>query len=315
MSPNRTTLIAFAGALALAPAALAAEATYPLGSRVGLVPPPGFVAEEKVHGFVNRENNGLIIIIEMPKSAYAEIGRTMTPAALKKQGVIQEKRESLALGGGKAILIAGRQAAEGTQFRKWILVAQLPDLTALVTTQIPLPAAGAYSEAAIHAALASLAARARVPIDEFVALMPFRFGDLAGMRPLRVAGPAAILLTDGPRDDADAVDQPLLLVAAVPGGPAQSEQRETFARNYFGNIAGYTDVRVTGSEMLRLGGSHVHEVRADARHVATGRDVKIVQWIRFGTTAFVHLVGIAPAQDWTQAFLRFRGVRDGLAPR
>jgi hypothetical protein len=40
-----------------------------------------------------------------------------------------------------------------------------------------------------------------------------------------------------------------------------------------------------------------------------------VQWLRFGGGVFLHLVGTAPTAAWTQAYARFRSVRDGIEPR
>jgi hypothetical protein len=43
--------------------------------------------------------------------------------------------------------------------------------------------------------------------------------------------------------------------------------------------------------------------------------MQIVQWLRFGTGAYLRILGIAPKQNWTPTFTRFRAVRDGLSPR
>jgi len=293
----------------------AAEPLFPAGSRIGLVPPADFIAEENFRGFLNHKHDASIIMIELPVGAYAELNKTMTVAALKKQGIVQEKRETLALAAGKGFLVVGRQQAEKTKFRKWIMVAATSDLTALVTVQLPESAKTAYPDAAIRAALASLASRPSVPIEEQLELLPFKFDDLAGFRPIRTAG-AAALLTYGPNDDIDAVEQPRMIVSVTPGGPGNPASRETFARNFFGGIAGFKDVRIVGSEMLRLGGGQqVHEVMAEAKNAKSGQDVKIVQWIRFGGGAFLHIVGVSPIAAWNEAYPRFRGVRDNITPK
>ena len=51
---------------------------------------------------------------------------------------------------------------------------------------------------------------------------------------------------------------------------------------------------------------------ANAKDPATGADVSLVQWLRFGSGAYLHLVGMATTPTWTQAYARFRSVRDGL---
>src|SRR5919109_732248 len=93
-------LLAVPALLAWTIAAQAAEPTFPAGSRLGLVPPAGLTAPSGFRGFLDRDNNASILLIEMPSAAFAEIEKTMTAAALKKQGVVQEKRETIAVKNG-----------------------------------------------------------------------------------------------------------------------------------------------------------------------------------------------------------------------
>jgi hypothetical protein len=93
-----------------------------------------------------------------------------------------ETREAVPLSTGKAFLVIGRQEIDKTKVRKWILVASSPALTALVTVQIPEATKAVYPDAAVRAALATLAIRAAVPIEEQLGLLPFKVGDLAGFR-------------------------------------------------------------------------------------------------------------------------------------
>jgi hypothetical protein len=315
MTPMRPCLVGLIAVLAWSSAAHATEPVFPPGSRIGLVPPAGLVADGNFRGFVDRERSASIIIVEMPAAAYAEIEKTMTVTALKGQGVIQDKRETLALKTGKAFLVQGRQQAEGVKFRKWIMVASAPDITALVTAQIPETAKGVYTDAAIRDALATLVSRPSVPVDEQLGLLPFKMDELAGFRVVRVLGASAVLLTDGPKDEFDTVEQARLMIAAAPGGPEQAAARDTFARNVFSGIGGYKDIRLTNAEMLRLSGQPVHEIQADAKDAKSDKDIKIVQWIRFGNGAFIHLVGVAPVDGWGGVFTRFRSVRDSIGPK
>jgi hypothetical protein len=111
-----------------------------------------------------------------------------------------EKREVVPLSTGKAFLVIGRQEIDKTKVRKWILVASSPALTALVAVQIPEPAKALYPDAAIRAALASLAIRAAVPIEEELGVLPFKIGDLAGFRVAGVVPGRSAALSDAPTD-------------------------------------------------------------------------------------------------------------------
>jgi len=300
-------------ALSAAPA-LAADAVFPTGSKIGLVPPPGLVPSESFRGFEDRTNNVAILLVEMPAAAYRDVEKAMSNDALKKQGVLIDKRENVPLQDGKAQLMIGKQTSEGTKLRKWILIGSTPQTTILVTAIVPDAAANLYPEAALRTALTSLAIRTEVPMDEQLKLLPFKLDDVGSLRAFRVE-PNTVFLTDGPKDGFDAPDQALLVVSAAAGGPGENAQRDIFARNLFTGMPGYKDVQITGSETIRSGGMQTHQLLAEGKDTRTGGDVKFVQWLRFGNGAFVRFVGVAKADGWIEALSRFRTVRDSLAPR
>src|SRR5262249_839689 len=78
--------------------------------------------------------------------------------------------------------VTAHQEVENNKIRKWIFVAGSSALTALVTVQIPDAAKALYPDAAIRAALTTLAIRDSVPVDEQLGLLPFKVNDLAGFR-------------------------------------------------------------------------------------------------------------------------------------
>ena len=160
--------VGFAGAFAfliLAMPALAADPTFPPGSRLGLVPPAGMIPSDKFDGFADPDKDAAILITVLPPAAYPQIEKAFDADALKKKGVTLEKREPVQLSFGKGFVLIGTQVAEKTKFRKWLLVASANDLTALVTVQVPSPDS-AYPDSVIRAALATLAIRPTVPEAE-----------------------------------------------------------------------------------------------------------------------------------------------------
>jgi hypothetical protein len=322
---------AFALLIALTAAAGAAEVTYPPGSRVGLIPPPGLRVSPSFPGFEDREKNVAILLTVLPPEAYAEFEKSDSAEALKRQGAILEKRETLTLPGGQALLVIGRDdespketpkeppketvkeaSKPPIKSRTWLLVASNRDLTVLVTARIPDAAQDAYPEAAIRAALASLAVRDEVPVEEQLGLLPFKVGELAGFKVGGVLAGRAIMLTDAGGGKSI---EPQIRVTLLPGTSADLSGREDLARKIFGSIPGLKDVRISESQALRMGGQPGHEIMASAKEAETGAALNLVQWLRFGGGASLHLVGVAPAAGWTQAYARFRMVRDGIEPR
>jgi hypothetical protein len=297
--------------LALAAPALADDVVYPPGSRIGLVPPPGLHVSTSFPGFEDRDKNVALLLGALPTEAYPEFEKSDSADGLKKLGATLEKRESLTLPTGKALLVVGRQENQST----WMLVAALPDLTAMVTLRIPDTAKDVYPDAVIRAAFASLAVRREVPIEEQLGLLPFRLGDLAGFKIGGVLPGRGVLLTDVAAAAIGNGVEPHIIVAMMPGAPPEAGERDDLARQIFRGIPDLKDVRLTGSQSLRIGGQQGHEIMASAKDPASGTDISIVQWLRFGGGAYLHLVGIATTPAWTPAYARFRAVRDGIDQR
>jgi len=175
--------------------------------------------------------------------------------------------------------------------------------------------AGAYPDEVIRTSLTSLTTRAHVPAEEQLMMVPFKVGELAGMRLVRVVPGVAAQFTDGAQDTLEATEQSHLLIAAAAGGPAESRDRDQFARDAMSGLPPFKDLRLINAEPMRIGGQPGHEVRAQAKDPQTGADIEIVQWLRFGTGAYLRILGFGPKDKWTETFTRFRAIRDGLEPR
>jgi hypothetical protein len=308
--------------MVVAPPARAADPVYPLGSRIGLVPPTGMVPSKSFEGFEDVDKGAAILITALPAAAYADMEKAAVPELLKKGGITVEKREPLQLKFGKGFLIVGTQVADKTHFRKWVLVAAADDLTALVSVQVPEQAT-AYPDTAVRAALATLSLRATVPDAERLSLLPFTVGDLSGFHVEDVLPGRALLLTDAPNgpDQGAPKDMPeqnfgaRLLISAMAGGPAEADDRAHFARLAFDTIGGVKNVQITMSEPLRIGGQPGFQTMAQAKAVSTDANVMVVQWLRFGTSGFLQMIGVSRAEAWTSVLSRLRAVRDSIEPK
>jgi hypothetical protein len=327
------TLLAIAIALiGSAVAVQAAEAVYPVGSHLGLIPPGAMEATNKFDGFVDPKSDAAIVITALPPAAYEQLDKSFDPNLLRKQGVTLDKREPVTLKIGKAILFSGRQTADHEHYRKWVLLAATGELTALVTVQVP-ENDKSYSDLAIRTALESLAVREVVPESEQLSLLPFSVGDLAGFRVQGIVRGRALALTDErppaephpsdkqqsekdakPATAAPAAAAPAahMMIAVLAGGPTEPDDRANFARLAFSEINGIRDARITDAEPLRITGLPGFQTMADAKDARTGADVKVVQWLRFGSGGYLREVGIIPAENWTAALARLRAVRDSI---
>jgi len=295
--------------------AWAADASFPLGSRIGLVAPGAMTPSKTLRGFEDRDTMASMLILELPPQASAEVEKQMTPAALTTQGMTEQQRETVTLKSGTGLLIVGEQVADNKKVRKWILLASTPEASALIAAQVPEDATAKYPDADMRAALLSMTVRPSVPIDEQLRLIPITLTELSGMHAFRVIPNNAVFLTEGPKDLMEATEQPVLVISVAPGGPEQATDRENFARNLFTGLSDFKDVRIIGRDLLRLDNQPTHEIQAEGKDAKTDTPMKLVQWVRFGGGAFIRFVGVARADAWAEAFPKFRAVRDGVKPR
>lgn len=305
--------VALAFSLVAAPlsSAFAADPTFPRGSAIGLVPPPGMVEGQAFAGFEDRDHNASLLIVDMPPDAYEQIDAGFTDTALAGKGITLDKREAFPLKGAKAVLFTGTQTAGPVSLRKWVLLVGTDQLTGLITLQVPESEAAAYPDAAVRTALATLAIRS---IQDQVAALPFAATNLAGFRPVRALAGTTLILTDGPKDVQEGVDQPLFVVTVGGGAPREDERRQ-FALRLLSTLPGVKDLKLERAEPQRISGQTGFEVMATGVDVKTGAPVKLVQWIRFGPSAYIRMVGVTRLDAFPDTYDRLRALRDGVEPR
>lgn len=305
-------LVAWAGlAFVIAPAA--AEPAFPPGLRIGLEPPGDFVVSKRFGGFEDAKRNAAIIILDLPARAYPDLQRSAF--AEDQQGVSGLKREIFPFANGIGVLISGTSNEGGGPIHKWFLMAAansdtIPDLATLVTVQVPDEALSVYSDAVVRKALASVTFRP-TPLKERLGLLPFKLADLAGFRVMQVLPAGGVILTDGPTDDI--TKQPYMIVSVGAGAPDRASDRGRFANDML-STAPLRDLKVQTSEPQRINNGAGYEIRAQAIG-PRGDTVSMVQWLRFGGTGFLRIIGVSKKDDWNALFMRFRAVRDGIEVR
>jgi hypothetical protein len=262
-------------------------------------------------GFENPGKMASITLAEMPPGAYPQLTAGLTREALQKQGVTVTAREELTIAGQPAILIAGDQAGP-VKLRRWVLAIDTADATAFIVAQTGAAQQG-YSDKEMRAALTSVALRPPLPVEEQLAVLPFRLGERAGFRPVRVLAGNALLMTDGPNDTVKQVEQPIVILATGAGPvPPTDEARERLGRAALFANQTLKDFAVERSQSFRLGGVDWHEMVARAKDAASGQPVVVMQTIRFEPGGYLRMVGITRAEGREAVLPRFRAVIDSV---
>ncbi len=300
-----------AAVVAAAPAR-AAEPIFPLNSRIGMTPPPGFVPATKFPGFENPQANAAIVIIDLPTEAYADIEKSLTDEALKARGMTVEVRDPIELKDGRGFVIAGEQVAGTAKRRDIVMAATLSGVATLVTVQIAEEARDAVPDAAVREAFKTVVARAQVPDEEKLSVVPYKVGNLAGFRVVRGGQDGNVLLTDGPEDTVAAVAQPFVLIGLASSEMPKPDERDAFARRVFLGVPGLKEIRILRAEQQRINNQSGYEILAEAKDQRSNTDVTAVQWLRFGQNGYLQMFAIARRDVWNDLFPRLRAVRDGI---
>lgn len=319
---SRPLGVSFALLFALcARTALAADVQFPVGSHIGLAPPPGMVMSDSFPGFEDRERKAGIIISQLPGPAYEQFLKSMNSGAIEVPGVGNAKREIMLTEGGAAHLVTGDQEAEGVKLRKWLMITRRTvanndaDLTFafVVTVQIPADAQSVYTDDIIRKSLGSVKLRGSIPSAEILDKMPFTLNERANFNGVRSILPGrALMLTENADGAEPPADSPVLMVSIGTGAPSHSDERAQFSQNILRNIQGFSNLRMISAEAMRVGGQPGYEVKLEGNSLPDNTEVTIVQWMRFQGGNYIRLVGVAPRVKWNENFTRFRAVRDGV---
>jgi hypothetical protein len=262
-------------------------------------------------GFEDAGRQAAITILDMPVAALESLERA---AFAQSQTDVQNlKREAFPFESGIGVLVSGVATENGEKVHKWFLVASaatgaVRDLATLVSVQVPEKALAIYNEKVVRDALRSVTFRP-APIQEQIGLLPFKLNDIAGFRVMSVL-PGGLILIDSVEDDIS--NYPYMIMAVGRGAPNAAD-RSQFAADLLSQSP-LRNLRMQSSEPLRISNGAGHEIRARAESV-NGKPVNVVQWVRYGGSGFVRIVGVASEAQWETMFNRFRTVRDGVEPR
>jgi hypothetical protein len=315
MMPIRLTsavaLVLGAILLALGPA-LAAEPIFPPGIRIGLTPLVGLSPAKSFVGFETEDGGVKVLMAELPAEAYGEVVNAFKANPAGTGGI---KPESIETPAGLAYYTIENARDGATSVRRYSMILSGGTFSGYVAVQVPENAGKIYTDEAVRQMFASATIRKQVPVDEQLGLMPFKISELSDFKNIRTLAPgAAVILADG--DETTGFEPaPFMVIGLIGATPAQPEDRGRFAQQAATTIPGVRDARITMSEPIRIDGQPGYETRIDATSGKDNTAVTVVQWLKFGSSSSLRIIGSSPRDQWTAAFPRFRAVRDGIQPR
>jgi hypothetical protein len=311
MMPLRL-LSAVALLVAVNSSAFAGDQIFPPGARVGLTPLVGLVPAKAFAGFETEDHGVKVLIAELPGEAYNEVVGAFKANPAGTNGIKPETIESPA---GLAYYTAENAKDGTTNVRRYSMILPGGFFSGYVAVQVPENASKIYTDDAVRQMFASATIRKEVPVEEQLGLMPFKVTELGNFKNVRTLAPgSAVILADN--DETTGFEPaPFMVIGLIGTTAAQPEDRGRFAQQAATQIPGVRDARITMSEPIRIDGMPGYETRIDATSGKDNTSVTVVQWLRFGNSTSLRIIGSSPRDQWSGAFPRFRAVRDGIQPR
>ena len=312
MKPFRLlTVFAFLFVTSAVPA-LAADAVFLPGLRVGMVPLIGLNKATTFAGFESEDGSVKVLVTELAPNAYGEVANAFKANPTGSGGV---KPDTIETPAGLGYYTIETATNGNTTVKRYSMIVPGNGFSGYVAVQVPENATKIYTDDAVRQMFATTVTRNEVPIDEQLKQMPFNITDLANFKNVRTLSPGiSILLADS--DETHGFEpKPFMIIGLIGATPPGADDRARFAQETAMQIAGMHEAHVTVSEPIRINGMPGFETRIDA---VTGKDqtkVTIVQWIRFGGGASLRIIASSPRDQWSAAFPRFREVRDGIKSR
>jgi hypothetical protein len=308
-----STIALFIAVLCLAfGPAVAADAVFPPGMRVGLTPLVGLSRAKSFVGFETEDQTVKVLVTELPAEAYDEV---MAAFKANPAGAGGVKPESIETAAGLAYYTVESARDGATNVRRYSMIMPGGTFAGYVAVQVPENAAKIYTDDAVRQMFASAVIRKEVPVDEQLGLLPFKISELADFKNVRTLAPGAALILADADETAGFEIAPFMVIGLIGSSPAQPGDRDRFAQEAATTIPGVRNARITMSEAIRIDGTPGFETRIDGVSGKDNTAVTVVQWLKFGGSNTLRIIGSAPRDVWPKAFTRFRAVRDGIQPR
>jgi len=311
---NRLTGLALAAWVALSAAQASEQPVFLPGLRIGLVPPAGMTTSANGQGFEDVGERAVIAISEFTPDVFPKVEKEFAVERLQADGFTVDSHEPVVVNGAHGLLVVARQTVGGMALRKWALLLAA-DITAVVIAVMPEAASAAYSDATMRQVLATVTIRPPLSTEELMDALPYRLGELAGFRLLRTNAGGTAVLTLGPSDTTQPSAQPYFATMMWDAELPSSAEQEALARRLLGPFVNPGQFKVLRAQSMRIGGRPGHEIVGEMRDSENGTELSVVQWVRFGTSQHMQMLGAARSDQWSAVFTRMRAIRDGIGTK
>ncbi|MDO9562521.1 MAG: hypothetical protein Q7J60_12950, partial [Bradyrhizobium sp.] len=143
--------------------ALAADAVFPPGIRVGITPLVGLSRAKTFAGFETEDNGVKVLMTELPADAYTEVSNAFKNNPAGAGGV---KPESIETASGLAYYTIESGKDGTTNVRRYSMILPGGAFSGYIAVQVPENASKIYTDDAVRLMFSSAKVRKEFPVEE-----------------------------------------------------------------------------------------------------------------------------------------------------
>jgi len=263
-----------------------------MGTKVSLVPPPGFVPSERFPGYGLEEAGASILVTELPAPFAAATAAFTDPAALGKKSMKLLAREAVTINNRAGLLLHYQQTIAGTEFLKWLLALGDETETVLVTATFPKDVERKFSRP-----LRSSVLSARWDQTQSVAVeegLSYSLGEKGTLRLAKRVG-NTLLYTADAIFPSKSLDAPVFVVSPSFGGVRVGDPK-AFAEARALKIDSVINIGVIEPQAVVIDGLRGYEIVTNGKDKKTGEPMTVYQIMLFEDDAYYLMQGLVSAR-------------------
>lgn len=258
------------------------------GTKVSLIPPPGFSKADRFPGFFLREADSSIMITEMP-GPYNEITKGFNKIDLSARGMSLIEKNNVSVCGKNSLLLNIAQTAHNKLYEKWIVIFGNENETYLVTATFPQELRDKLSNS-LRSSILTTQCTADTEKDPFEGLN-FSISSSPKMKFAKRMGYNIMMTKDGSFPVKNKTD-PTLIAAPSLSQDLVIEDKKSFAIRRVQQIATLKNIEIDEIKSITIDNLFGYEITAKGTDKYHGGTNYAYQVILFGETDYFIILGI-----------------------
>jgi hypothetical protein len=285
----------------------AAEPVAIPGSRLALVPPDGFSLAKEFSGL--QGDKASVLVVELPTGTYDELAAAISSGAMAKQGVEITASEDLTGLPFRARIYRGRQAAQGMEVDKWIMLAD--GGTTLTLINVSAVKGAPVTDPQVREMFRS-ARLSPAPVGDPVAALPFSVTPAARFSHKQTIGGLGLVLTSAPPSPENA-GRPGVIITKAFEQPVPKAQWPQAVEAFRKSVQAIRIDKAEEPKPTKIGALEGLEFTATGS--SNGEPRKVLVTMLFGPANGYALIAMASPELFDAALPDFRSTMGSFRPK